>query len=447
MRIAGIETLEFLFSEKRDEYYYISSKLSSGGIFFIENFPKENMILSEMAKVKDIDNDITMVKHRELTKKLNEKKIEGYFPYGRSSYGLEKWGRDNNIKILASPWSLQKKIENKIFFDKLLKKRGVSSPKSWIIESEKEIELIDKFPVILQGPSSWACEETFLIKSKSEIKRMISGKNLKYPILCREYIKGIPMGITVILDGENMIFSSIRAQAVGFNEEGTLKYYGLQWVKTKDINKKAIKKIEEEVTRISMGLMEIGLKGIASIDFMLKDDDVFILECNPRMSMASPQISQNTELLHNYEIVEEFTKAVCDSLINNAQHIPKTDYEGCVLRGRNYFNEIKKENPGPLNKGGIYKLEKDHLEEEKCKTKRFKDKNNFFIHTYASGEIEGMLFNRPLFEINENGCKLNDTWSSFSKAMKTVYETYYTKILPIEIHSDKIKNNERTQRF
>ena len=48
------------------------------------------------------------------------------------------------------------------------------------------------------------------------------------------------------------------------------------------------------------------LYGTASIDLIIRDNDIFVIECNPRLSLSSIQMSQRKELIHGYDFNEEF---------------------------------------------------------------------------------------------------------------------------------------------
>ncbi len=378
MNIVSTQSYEILFSNNRDKYYFIILKNNPGRDFFLANISKDKIIDIE-AKESSL-SETELIKRSGFLKKLKEKKIEAYYLNSLSSSPLDKWAKKNKIKLLSPTWALQKKLEDKIFFDKLLKKNKVSSPFSVIPKKEKDIESITKFPGVVQVPYSHGSQGTFLVKDKKEIFELLKNKKMKFPFLYREFIKGLPVGVTLLLSKKEMIFSSIRGQAIMLDSKNTNKYLGIQWMKTSEFKKEGIKNLNK--TLISMGkvLQKLKLYGTASIDLIIRDNDVFVIECNPRLSLSSIQMSQRKELIHGYDFNEEFIKGLFGHKLSaNKPFVPNTTYEGCTLDLDFFENKLSGKKTKRVHKIGMYKIKNGTLQYLSDKMKDFKNKDIIFV--------------------------------------------------------------------
>ncbi|PJC38889.1 hypothetical protein CO044_02645, partial [Candidatus Peregrinibacteria bacterium CG_4_9_14_0_2_um_filter_38_9] len=378
MNIVSTQSYEILFSQNRDKYYFITLKNNPGRDFFVTNLPKNKIIDIDSKESSLSENEL--IKRPDFLKKLREKKINAYYLNSISSSHLDSWAKKNKIKLLSPTWNLQKKLENKIFFDKLLKKNKISAPNSVIPKKEKDIDKITKFPGVVQVPYSHGSQGTFLVKNKKGILELLKDKKIKFPFLYREFIKGIPIGVTLVLSKKEMIFSSIRGQAIMLDSKNTNKYLGIQWMKTSEFKKEGIKNLNKTLASIGKVLQKLKFYGTASIDVIIRDNDVFVIECNPRLSLSSIQISQRKELIHGYDFNEEFIKGLFRKKLSaNKPFIPNTTYEGCTLDLDFFENQLSGKKTERVHKVGMYEIKNETLKYLSNKMKDFEKKNVVFI--------------------------------------------------------------------
>lgn len=365
MKIAGYEQLELLLSGKKDEYSQISFADSPAYNFIKANIPTKNLItLKSDGKLKSLYLDENKIlKKTDAINQLKKKNIKAFTPIDSSSTYKEKLAKDKGITIIAQPWKTQKKFENKIFFEKLLTTNDLPKPKGWILKSKKDIELINKFPAVLQSPNSSGSRGTFFLNDKKEIKKTIESEKLKFPLLCREYINGLPFGITLLIGKKEMILSALRLQMYFPKKDGTSVYYGTQWIKKSDLPKEVIKKIETNILKMGEVLISQKFHGIANFDFMIKDKEIFFIECNPRLVGPSPQISNTKELLHNLDFSAEFIAASTNKKLSlHKPFIPNTKFKGCTVDLDSLKSQLQNIRVKKLPKIGYYKIEKNKLE-------------------------------------------------------------------------------------
>jgi biotin carboxylase len=246
--------------------------------------------------------------------------------------------RKYKFKIINAQLELQKKIENKIWFDSFLKKNNLPKPESQVLKNwHDQIEIKGK--LIIQKEFSAGSDGTFLIKNAEELKKFFKkiDREMSGHYLIRKYISGEPLGITALVSAQKIFLSLPRIQCYDNKQSfGHNSFLGLQWLPTKKINAEARNNIDLAITDAGKKLAEIGFKGLANFDFMLSTDNkVFLIECNPRLSAATPQIFKIPAML-GIKNSEEIFKIYLDSSKEKSktvicQKIPSYNFSGSFL--------------------------------------------------------------------------------------------------------------------
>jgi len=432
MRIASCENLELLLSGKRNKYYQISFLDSTIYNFTKTNLPKKNLIIAKIDKSKTnlkecYFNEDKMFAKTDVLNQFKKHKITGFVPGEPSTPYKEKIAKANGFEIISPKWQIRKKLENKIFFDKLLTDNKLPKPKSWIIKSKKDVSEIDRFPCVLQAPNSSGSQGTFFLKNREEIEKTITTKHLKFPLLCREYIDGIPFGISFLLSKKEIILSALRLQMFFPKKDGTNDYFGTQWIKKSDLPKTVIKEIETSMLKMGEVFRSFGFHGISGFDFMIKDKKIFFIECNPRLSGPTPQVSEHKELLHNLDFAEEFIAASTGKRLSlNKPFIPDTKFKGCTIdldfMRPNLENITVKNSP----KAGYYKFEKNKLEYISEKIKDYDEKNLILLRHYfiprtriTKNSVLGFAYtNMTICEMHGNNYSITENGKNIFNTLK-----------------------------
>jgi hypothetical protein len=201
----------------------------------------------------------------------------------RYSRTLYVWAKSEHITLIGPPPTQQKNLENKLYFDSLLKKYTLPSPPTIQIDTLKQEKMY-----VVQSASSYGMFGTRFMKG-SEIDESV--KNNSYNYLVREYIDGKSYGITTVISQDgSYILSAIRRQCFTYENNMPTTFVGVQWVATNEMKDKVRKSLEDIMRRLIQHLRELGFYGMANFDFLISEDNVYILECNPRLSSATPQL-------------------------------------------------------------------------------------------------------------------------------------------------------------
>ena len=407
MKIGSVESLELLFSNCASKCLFATTQGSSALDLFRENIPPENIILLNLPESFDIfNNDEAVILKSDLGAQLQKRRITHLWLNANSSEHIELWAPKNNVSLLSTPWTTQRKWEDKLFFDKFLETYHLPKPESWILQSDQDINQLPAKKFILQRPWSWGSRGTFFAQDRTTLQKIFAREKQQAPLLCREYINGIPLGVTLLIGAKNVIFSALRLQAFFLKEDGTNRYLGIQWLKTDTFSKKLISKLNAVLRKFSRLLQNNGFRGVANLDFMVRENQMYCIECNPRLSGATAQLTLKKSLFHGYDFAEEFISALTNQELSaNAAGIPNSPYEGATL-------DLDGVLPGKTStladkKVGVFQFQKDRITYVSSKLKTFTpDSSNVLLyhslskkHLVNQQENLGILMTHfPLFE-------------------------------------------------
>jgi len=439
--MASFELLEMLFSPKREKYYVIGLPGGPCGELTKNNYPPDKIIAPKVFCKKTLSkksifdlwkSEKKQIHQTNLNDLIRRYKIGAIAPDTYTSVFLDNWASKNKLKIISTPHQFQKKFENKIFFDKFLHKHQLPVPKSLILKSEKDLEKIDFFPVIVQIPESNGSSGTFLMREKKEILQLISGnKKVKLPLLCRHFIEqGIPLGVSVLIGPKKIVFSAIRMQAYFSQPDGKSIYYGIQWVKTSFFSEAIIKKINRMLFKAGKEFQKLGFRGIAAFDLILRGEELYFIECNPRTGGSTPHMAFRTELLHGLVFTEEFIKITTGGELSaHKPFIPDSKYEGFNLDcGFMAYYMPAGQRVNAL-KSGIYKFQEGKLQFISFKVEKFTEKKgSIFVYFVrpdgevlkASNFIGFMLTHFPLLKMTKNKYTFSAKAQRFLKHVENV---------------------------
>lgn len=420
MKIAALHSYEILFSSKKDGCYHLLLKDHPAKDHFLANIPKNKIIILDTKHISV--GDKKLLKIPGFTQNIKGKGIDTFSIHKTSSFELERWAKTHAIKLLTPSWQLQKNLENKIFFEKLMRKFDVPTPPGIIAKNKKELNSIKKFPTVIQIPYSNGGRGTFFINNKQSLNKL----KVKFPLLCRDFIDGLPLGVTLIIGKNSSIFSALRLQAIDLYSKNTNKYFGIQWVKTSHFSKTLIKNLNQILQKLAQALRSINYHGLANVDLMIKGNNAYLIECNPRFALSNLQLSHKKELLHGLDFISEFFKATSGKkLSKNLTKIPNTIYEGATLDldylGSNFYKR-KVEKNCPV---GFYKLTKNGLKYVSNKLSNFSNKEYLFIdHSFKKNDQLNVdsdfgfaIKHKPLFNIAKS-LSLNQQGKKIKQALE-----------------------------
>jgi carbamoyl-phosphate synthase large subunit len=202
---------------------------------------------------------------------------------------LERYG----IKILGTSFEALDLAEDRGRFSKMLEKNGIPFPKYGVVESaEQALELSDElgFPLLVRPSYVLGGQKMKIVINKEELEHHVvdiineMGNN---QILLDHFLGGaIEAEADAICDGQNVYIIGIMQHIEPAGIHSGDSYAVLPPFNLGDF---VMQQIEDITKKIAIELRTVGL---INIQFAIKDDQVYVIEANPRASRTVPFIAK-----------------------------------------------------------------------------------------------------------------------------------------------------------
>lgn len=276
------------------------------------------------------------------------------------------------ITPITQDVALNHRWEDKNFFHSICAKYNLPTAPGMIVRSTPPLF---KKSCVLQEPGSYGGFGTYVAHTESEYKKITS--KLKKPYLYKEFLHGIPFGVTLLISAKKgVLFSAVRMQA-SIKIRDQLIYHGIQWIPRSELSKKAIDSIESSLNSLAKALKKEKFFGIANVDFMLCGNECFFIEINPRLSGATWQLSQHPELLHGKHFLPLYEKSVMKKSFPSIPKLPSSTFKGATFDFDSLLSPKEVRTRKSLHGAGVYIMRQGSLKflAHRVKTK----KHEFFI--------------------------------------------------------------------
>ncbi|NLZ49724.1 MAG: carbamoyl-phosphate synthase large subunit [Clostridiales bacterium] len=232
---------------------------------------------------------------------------------GQTAIKLAKFLKEKNIYILGTTSEQIDLAEDREKFEALLEELNISRPKGkavWTLEEGlKEAEELG-YPVLVRPSYVLGGQGMEITHNQKELKFYLENafaKDKKNPVLIDKYLMGREIEVDAICDGENVLVPGImeHLERAGVHSGDSITIYPTQNVSS------AIKEKVLEYTK--MLALSIGIKGMINIQFIEYNDQLHVIEVNPRASRTVPYISK----VSGVPIVELATKVMLGEKLAN----------------------------------------------------------------------------------------------------------------------------------
>jgi len=217
---------------------------------------------------------------------------------------VRAWADRHEIRVLAADYEHQQRLENKLWFDRFLARHRIPKPTSAVViagSTPSPATSVSIRSAVVQQADSQGGEGTFFLDSLAEWPALV--ERLALPrgerLLARQFVPGRPLGITVFTAPGIVALSAVRLQCYYPRRSGAAQrlFAGVQWLPTGELPARLRNQINVVFQRLGELLYGRRYFGFANYDFLADDSDrVWVIECNPRMSAATPHLLANSEL-------------------------------------------------------------------------------------------------------------------------------------------------------
>ena len=214
---------------------------------------------------------------------------------GQTPIKLAKFLYKNNIPILGTQYSSIDLAEDRERFKNLLNKLKLKQAKSGIAKSYGQaIKISQKIglPLVVRPSYVLGGRAMEIVHEKNQLKNFVeeafkAAEN--NPILIDKFINNaMEIDVDAISDGNQVFVAGIMQH---IEEAGIHSGDSACCLPPISINEKLILEIKNQTKKLALALK---VKGFMNIQFAIKNDEIYVIEVNPRASRTVPFVSKAT---------------------------------------------------------------------------------------------------------------------------------------------------------
>ena len=222
------------------------------------------------------------------------------------------------VKILGTSAENVDAAEDRELFDEILEECCIPRPKgTTVFTCEEALDAAHSlgYPVLIR-PSyvlgGAGMQIAISDKDIIEFMDVITQHKQEHPILIDKYLMGKEVEVDAVCDGEDILIPGImeHVERAGIHSGDSISVYPAQ-----NISAKSQRVIVDYTRKLAKSLHVIGL---INIQFIVYQDEVYVIEVNPRSSRTVPYISKVTGI----PIVDLATKVIVGSKIRDLGYEP-----------------------------------------------------------------------------------------------------------------------------
>ena len=222
------------------------------------------------------------------------------------------------VTILGTSAENVDAAEDRKLFDAILEKCSIPRPSGHTVFTAEEAKKAAGelgYPVLVRPSYVLGGQGMQIAINDEDIDEYIGIINQiaqEHPILVDKYLMGKEIEVDAVCDGEDVLIPGImeHIERAGIHSGDSISVYPAQSLTPK------IKRVIEEYTRrLAKSLHVIGL---INIQFIVSNDEVYVIEVNPRSSRTVPYISKVTGI----PIVPLATKVILGAKIRELGYTP-----------------------------------------------------------------------------------------------------------------------------
>jgi carbamoyl-phosphate synthase large subunit len=227
---------------------------------------------------------------------------------GQTALNLAKGLEEAGVKLLGTSSATIDLFEDRDQFYQLLDKLKIPRVKGETAEDEDELlSAVEElgYPVLIRPSYVIGGLNMVVLRDSDELKRVVDEGNIQYPILVDEYLEATEAELDLASDGEHVLIPAIieHIEKTGVHSGDSFCIIPAQSFQNETKQQMAVyaKKI----------VKELKYKGLMNIQFIVKGNEVYLLEVNPRSSRTMPIVSKAAGV----DLVKKATKILLGKYI------------------------------------------------------------------------------------------------------------------------------------
>ncbi len=213
---------------------------------------------------------------------------------GQTAIKLAKTLDKKGYNLLGTSADAIDLAEDRERFEELCEELKIKRPRGMTVFTEEEaLKAAEKigYPVLIRPSYVLGGQNMIIAFDKSEIHEymtVILSQGIENPVLIDKYMMGVELEVDAICDGEDVLIPGImeHIERTGIHSGDSIAVYPA-WNLNDIIRDKIIKQSRELA-------LALKTKGLVNIQYLIYQNDLYIIEVNPRSSRTVPYISKVT---------------------------------------------------------------------------------------------------------------------------------------------------------
>ena len=213
---------------------------------------------------------------------------------GQTAIRLTSFLSESGIPILGTPADSIDRAEDRGRFGALLKELQIRQPAGCVVHTlEEALAGAQKlgYPVLLRPSYVLGGQNMIIAFSEADVREymaIILSHEKDNPILIDQYLSGTEVEVDAICDGQDVLLPGImeHIERAGVHSGDSIAVYPA-W----NLTPSQTERITDYSARLALALQT---KGLINIQYVIHQDEVYVIEVNPRSSRTVPYLSKVT---------------------------------------------------------------------------------------------------------------------------------------------------------
>lgn len=213
---------------------------------------------------------------------------------GQTAIKLTRHLQEKGVHILGTSADSVDAAEDRERFDQVLEQCGIPRPAGHTVMNEQEaLNAANQlgYPVLLRPSYVLGGQNMIIAYSDADVVeyiKIILTHNIKNPVLIDKYMMGKEIEVDAICDGQDYLIPGImeHIERAGVHSGDSISVYPAQ-----TLSRRIKAMLIDYTGRLSRALKVVGL---INIQYVVYNDQVYVIEVNPRSSRTVPYISKVT---------------------------------------------------------------------------------------------------------------------------------------------------------